>query len=357
MKKSIRNILAGLLISVTMSNIITIDAAIYAPSEHFSNIKNFLLRGNNVNEINNYNYDVNKDWKRNVLDLCRMKRYALNNADNTILDTISIKAAYFSLENPSTDNTNMKVTIPVRIVNNSNSIDSFKFCINYDQNSFILSGANGGMINSKLQYSVSGNTINCWASSPVTESSIVLNLEFSMKNDIKNGTYTFSISQPEVRDKYGILGSERFSSESSEKRVSISGVQNLFPSDISDPTADSSKMQIFNWMNSERSKSNLQALKLDKNLSYVADIRAKELDVKYDGKTRPDGSSYKTLLSEYGMLRTRCIQMLSDDSSASGYINTMMDYRSKIVDAQVVYAGIGHYASGGKNYWVVYLVS
>ncbi len=354
MKKSIKNLFAGIVLATAMSNILTIEAAIYAPSEHFSNLKNIILKGSTTKELSNYNYDINNDSKKNVLDLCRMKKYALSNVEGEILDSVSKNVLSFSLGNISVDKTAKKITIPVSMSNNSNSINFFKLNVNFDHNSFTFADVTSKITSGNISYSVSGNTLSCNSSVPITTDGKVIDLVFYMKDSILNGTYSFSISQAEAYDDFGKLGTERINTSESEKSVKLTDVQNMFPADIPDPNNDSSKVQIYNWISTQREKAGVKALVFSKELSYVADIRAKELSVKI-ASTRPDGSSYRTLLSEYGMLTSHNIQLYSSDRTAQAYISTLSSgYMKEVTNGSLVKVGIGHYSTGSSNYWILY---
>lgn len=353
MNKSIKNIIVGLLLATAMSNILTIEAAIYAPSEHFSNLKNLILQGSTLKELNSYNYDINRDSKNNVLDLCRMKKYALDNGENEILDSVSKSVLSFSLGNASVNKSEKKITFPVSIANNACSLNCFKLDFDYDHNSFMISKILGSDSN-EINYSVSGNTISCHSAVPITSSGNVISIVLSMKDDIKNGTYNFSLTLSEAYDDFGKLGSERINTSGNEKSVKLTNVQNMFPADIPDPNNDPSKVEIFRAINSERSKAGLKELSLSKELSYVADIRANELSIKYD-ILRPDGSSYRTLLSQYGLASSRNIILYSADNSYQEFISTIKGtFMTKIKDGTIGKAGIGYYSSGSKHYWVAF---
>ncbi len=128
-----------------------------------------------------------------------------------------------------------------------------------------------------------------------------------------------------------------------------------FPADIPDPNDDAVKVQIYDFIASQRESAGCKPLELSKELSYVADIRAKELEAKI-GSSRPDGSSYRTLLSEYDLLSVHNIQLYSDDSSVQNYISTLKSgYMEMITNNDVRKIGIGHYTSGIKNYWIVFI--
>ena len=354
MNKSIRNIIAGMLLAAAMSNILTIEAAIYAPSEHFSNLKNMLLQGSSLKEISSYNYDINKDSKKNVLDLCRMKKYALDNGENEILDSVSKSALSFSLGSASVNKSGRKITFPVSIANNSSSLSNFNLNFEYDQNSFLISDISGTNSN-EISYNISGNTISCHPSAPVKSNGTAINIVLSMKDDIKNGTYTFSLASAEAYDDFGKLGNERINTSGNTKTVKLSNVQNMFPQDIPDPNNDSAKTEIFRAINSIRSESGLEDVSLNKELSYVADIRAQELSIKFDGATRPDGSANRTLLSQYGLSSSHNVMLYSSDSSAQSFISTLKNtYTTRIRDGSLGTVGIGHYYSGSKHYWVAY---
>ncbi len=146
------------------------------------------------------------------------------------------------------------------------------------------------------------------------------------------------------------------SEQSSVSESSAPKQNSLFPDNIPDASQDSSKQQILNAINSLRQKNNIKNTEMTSELSYVADIRAKELSTNYTSSFRPDGSSYTTLLQEYGKLHSSFLQIVSTADNVYGMISTINNYEAKVSKYYYTECGIGHYSIGSSNYWVVYLI-
>jgi len=123
--------------------------------------------------------------------------------------------------------------------------------------------------------------------------------------------------------------------------------------DMPDPSENSIKRAFVEILNQKRADAGVAPV--DTKLSYVADIRAAELAVAYQN-SRPDGSKYTTLLSEYGISRSdSCQYIMNDYANASSMMNAIasMDGYKKLMYKK---AGVGCY-KGSKTYWVLFLTS
>ena len=127
------------------------------------------------------------------------------------------------------------------------------------------------------------------------------------------------------------------------------------PADTPNPLDDKLKASIFKLVNEEREKNGSKPVNLDITLSYVADIRASELSVSFD-TARPDGSSYKNLLNQYGIIALCNYQcVMSGHKSASSVLDGLLE-RGAFLDDDYKKIGIGYY-SGSKEYITILMTS
>ena len=113
--------------------------------------------------------------------------------------------------------------------------------------------------------------------------------------------------------------------------------------------------EVFELVNQERAKAGLKALEMDTNLQKAADLRAQEISKKFS-HTRPDGSSFSTVLGEFGIKYKK-----SGENIAYGYntaekvMNAWMNsqgHRANILNSDFEKIGIGVYTdSNGTVYW------
>lgn len=113
--------------------------------------------------------------------------------------------------------------------------------------------------------------------------------------------------------------------------------------------------KVVNLVNKERTKAGLKVLTLDKKIEEAALVRAKEIEISFS-HTRPNGSSFSTVLAEHGM-NTRG----SGENIAWGQISpeAVMDawmnsdgHRANILNPNFTKIGVGYYRnSAGRNYW------
>lgn len=116
------------------------------------------------------------------------------------------------------------------------------------------------------------------------------------------------------------------------------------------------QQSILNRVNKERQSNGLGNVHWDSQLAGIAEQRAREISGRFS-HTRPDGSSWMTLLDGYGSPWTNCgenIARAQDDPEA------VMDawmlssgHRTNILKPAFTRLGVGVYrSSDGKLYWV-----
>ena len=125
------------------------------------------------------------------------------------------------------------------------------------------------------------------------------------------------------------------------------------PADTPNPLDDKLKASIFKLVNEEREKNGSKPVNLDITLSYVADIRAAELSDFFD-IDRPDGSSYKNLLNQYGIIALCNYQcVMSGHKSASSVLDGLLE-RGAFLDDDYKKIGIGYYDDGEEYYTILF---
>lgn len=113
--------------------------------------------------------------------------------------------------------------------------------------------------------------------------------------------------------------------------------------------------QVVNLVNKERVKAGLNPLTLDKNIEAAALIRAKETEISFS-HTRPNGSSFSTVLRENGISFRGAGENIawgqrSPEEVMNGWMNSS-GHRANILNAKFTKIGVGYYRSAsGRNYW------
>lgn len=124
---------------------------------------------------------------------------------------------------------------------------------------------------------------------------------------------------------------------------------------FNDPSASEETKEVVRLLNEERAKRGLAPLVMDPMLDKAASLRAKEVAGHF-AHTRPDGSNNFTVLDEmnidYGYAGEN---IAGGQTSASAVMSSWMKstgHRGNILSDNFNKVGIGHYVSGGMDYWV-----
>lgn len=128
--------------------------------------------------------------------------------------------------------------------------------------------------------------------------------------------------------------------------------------DISNHSVSSTEKAIISEINRVRAENDLSELTLDKKLCALAAIRAYECSIDL-GSTRPDGRSWKTVLSDYSYgrrsenaeLRLHASGSYNAELLVITWMNTT-NQREKLLDPQFTHVGIGTFNNGSKTYIV-----
>jgi uncharacterized protein YkwD len=120
-------------------------------------------------------------------------------------------------------------------------------------------------------------------------------------------------------------------------------------------TESSFAEQVVKLVNQERAKNGLNPVTLDKTIEAAGLVRAKEIAVSFS-HTRPNGSSFSTVLKEQGISYRG-----AGENIAMGYktpeavMEAWMNsdgHRANILNKNFTEIGVGHYQSeDGKNHW------
>lgn len=127
------------------------------------------------------------------------------------------------------------------------------------------------------------------------------------------------------------------------------------PQATSVPSNNTAVEQVVNLVNNERAKQGLEPLTLDTKLTKAAQVRANEIEVAFS-HTRPNGSSFSTVLKEHGVnFRGAGENIAWGQRSASEVMNAWMNssgHRANILNSKYKSIGVGYYVNNsGRIYW------
>lgn len=123
------------------------------------------------------------------------------------------------------------------------------------------------------------------------------------------------------------------------------------------PTSTESQYvaRIVELVNEQRAKAGLRAVTLDNTLKNAAMTRAKETVTSFS-HTRPNGTSFSTVLSEYNISYRGCGENIAwgqntPEEVMNGWMNSA-GHRANILNANFTKIGVGYYkAANGRKYW------
>ncbi|MCR5704069.1 MAG: CAP domain-containing protein, partial [Eubacterium sp.] len=113
--------------------------------------------------------------------------------------------------------------------------------------------------------------------------------------------------------------------------------------------------KIVQLVNKERKSAGLNAVQLDETLTKAAMTRAKETNISFS-HTRPDGTSFSTVLSQYkisyrGAGENIAWGQQSPDEVMRGWMNSS-GHRANILNKNFKKIGVGYYkVENGRKYW------
>ncbi|WP_243109982.1 CAP domain-containing protein [Clostridium sp. E02] len=118
---------------------------------------------------------------------------------------------------------------------------------------------------------------------------------------------------------------------------------------------DSYTKQVVDLVNTERAKEGLSPLTIDDNAAKAADIRAKEIQTKFD-HTRPNGSSFSSVLRENGVSFSGAGENIawgqrSPQEVMTAWMNSA-GHRANIMNPNFKHIGVGNQENSGTQYWV-----
>ena len=113
--------------------------------------------------------------------------------------------------------------------------------------------------------------------------------------------------------------------------------------------------QVVDLVNAERAKAGVGALTLDKGIESAALLRAKEIETSFS-HTRPDGTSFSTVLKEYGITYKGAGENIAwGQRTPEDVMNAWMNsdgHRANILNPKFTKIGVGLYQNAaGRNYW------
>jgi len=126
--------------------------------------------------------------------------------------------------------------------------------------------------------------------------------------------------------------------------------------DTEDNTDLTYAQQVVNLVNAERAKEDLAPLTLDATVTKAANVRATEIQSSFS-HTRPNGSSFSTVLGENGVSYRGSGENIaygqrSPEEVVTGWMNSP-GHRANIMNQNFKNIGVGHAQnSNGTQYWV-----
>ncbi len=123
-----------------------------------------------------------------------------------------------------------------------------------------------------------------------------------------------------------------------------------------DTTAQTYAEEVADLVNEQRTANGLSELTLDETLTEAAMERAEECAESFS-HTRPDGTSFFTILSEYGISYTAAGENIAMGSKTASDVMTLWmnssGHAANILNTKYTKIGVGYYkASNGSTYWV-----
>lgn len=139
--------------------------------------------------------------------------------------------------------------------------------------------------------------------------------------------------------------------EKPEQKPDVSGDGS---SDKEESEALSFAEQVVELVNAERAKVNLPALTMTTKLNEAALVRAKET-VQSFSHTRPNGSSFSTVLKENGISFQGAGENIAwGQRTPEQVVNAWMNsegHRANILNQGYTSIGVGYYLNGATPYW------
>ena len=167
------------------------------------------------------------------------------------------------------------------------------------------------------------------------------NSNYTDNNVIRGKTYYYKVRAYAVSNSIKYYGS--YSSITSAK------ISN------NTQTNKSYQQQVIDLVNKERKTAGLSALTTTSKLESAAMHRAKEI-VETFSHTRPDGTSFYTVLGEYGITYNACGENIAwGQRTPEEVMNNWMNsdgHRKNIMSSNFNKIGIGYYVVNNTPYWV-----
>lgn len=196
-------------------------------------------------------------------------------------------------------------------------------------NVITLSGSNLDELKDKLEeYGINLDNID-WQSCPGFSSVVIPETEIEVPEVEKP-----EVEVPDVENP----GQPEEDNDSSETETELSYAE-----------------QVVKLVNEERAKYGLSPLTLDKSVESAALVRSKEIEKSFS-HTRPNGSSFSTVLKEQGVNFMGAGENIawgqkSPEEVMQGWMNSE-GHRANILNAKFTKIGVGYYQnSNGTNYW------
>ncbi|MBQ7067122.1 MAG: hypothetical protein IJN92_09925 [Lachnospiraceae bacterium] len=200
---------------------------------------------------------------------------------------------------------------------------------------------------SKLEQGIGcGNLIDCFPNISCPDTELPGN---GTVDENKPETNVPENSKPETEKP------DNNNSENSKPETDNSGTNTDTPGTNESVTSNFAK-QVVKLVNEERVKAGLKELTIDTQVETAALVRAKEIKQSFS-HTRPNGSSFSTVLKEQGVKYKGSGENIAwgqktPEEVMKGWMNSE-GHRANILNAKYTKIGVGNYQDeNGRNYWV-----
>ena len=234
--------------------------------------------------------------------------------------------------------------------------DINRWCLQM-QNHVLINGEwqcnNGGITNSEIKFPNITLPENCFPAE--TESTTEAVPEITTENETETEPYTTSVVEQETTTK-NVFEPETTKEYTTEPETTKRpAVETTTVSNDNISQGRTYAEQVVDLVNKERAKAGLNKLTLNKKLESAALTRAYEIEKSFS-HTRPNGSSFSTVLREYNInYRGSGENIAWGQTSPEAVMNAWMNssgHRANILNPNFKEIGVGYYKnSAGRKHW------
>lgn len=300
--------------------------------------------------------------------------YASIHEMNTVTTTVTLPVtkeyktgtAVFTIDTPVSDIKNKKITIPVKLENNTIGISSVLMHVNYDQNAFSMQNVSAGNLPGNWSMSENKADVKFFSNNNIKDNGIIGYIELSISSSVQPAVYSFSLSAIDASTQLSDGAERKLTKDECPSDTETITVK-IENTDIITTPVTTSKTESVELLQIEREvlsgiiawrkETGLPDFTINDSLCKCAQIRAQDLSELY-GEDRPDGSTIDDLLYSYNVPNyyNSCEFRSKGITSSSKLISVFKRLISQnpghaVEDPDYSYIGVGYY----NGYWSVIL--